>query len=213
MKVLVISDVHGNLPALEIVLKKERDWDLCISLGDVVNYGPWSNECVDLLESLNNKVLLKGNHETYFLTKEYENKKAVSYDFFKFCLPTFNRFKEIAAYHESYKLESFNFIHTLNNDYIFPDTELRLNHNTFLGHSHRAFNRVIDGFMLVNPGSVGQNRAFINEINYAILWPETKQVELKSISYDVDQIIQKFKELNYPEKCISYYADKKRSNE
>jgi len=51
VKVLVISDVHGNLPALERVLDNNNDVDLVISLGDVVNYGPWSNECVQLLQA------------------------------------------------------------------------------------------------------------------------------------------------------------------
>lgn len=67
MKVIVVSDIHGNLPALEKLFKKETDWDLCISLGDVVNYGPWGNECVDFLEGLSKKILLKGNHEEYFI--------------------------------------------------------------------------------------------------------------------------------------------------
>ena len=71
MKVLVLSDVHGNLPSLEHVLKSEKSFDLLISLGDVVNYGPWSNECVDLLDTLENKILLKGNHEDAFLSGTY----------------------------------------------------------------------------------------------------------------------------------------------
>ena len=37
MRVLVISDVHGNLPSLEYIIKEEKSVDLVISLGDVVN--------------------------------------------------------------------------------------------------------------------------------------------------------------------------------
>ena len=66
MRILVISDIHGNLPALEFVLNKERSADKIISLGDVVNYGPWSNECVDLMDTLTNKILIVGNHEEAF---------------------------------------------------------------------------------------------------------------------------------------------------
>ena len=53
MKIGIFSDIHGNLIALEKVLKDEKDLEEYIILGDVVNYGPWSNECVQILETLN----------------------------------------------------------------------------------------------------------------------------------------------------------------
>ena len=45
MKVLVISDIHGNLAALETVLKdaQGRGYDEIWCLGDVVGYGPDPN--------------------------------------------------------------------------------------------------------------------------------------------------------------------------
>ena len=45
MRTFFISDIHGNLPALEIVFNIIEDKDHIIVLGDVVNYGPWSNDC------------------------------------------------------------------------------------------------------------------------------------------------------------------------
>ena len=78
MKVLVISDVHGNLPALEIVLHKNKDVDLIISLGDVVNYGPWSDDCVKLLNTIEDSILLKGNHEIYFLSGTYNGSNIIT---------------------------------------------------------------------------------------------------------------------------------------
>ena len=71
MKITVFSDVHGNLPALEIMLKRESDTDRFIFLGDAVNYAPWSNECVQLITSLNNIVLLRGNHESRQISLSY----------------------------------------------------------------------------------------------------------------------------------------------
>ena len=82
MQILIISDVHGNLPALEYVLKSEPNSDLVISLGDVVNYGPWSNECVELLETLPNKILLKGNHEEAFINGAYPGENPIAKSFF-----------------------------------------------------------------------------------------------------------------------------------
>lgn len=42
MKYLVVSDIHGCLPALEKVLDfyRENNYDMMLILGDVLNYGP-----------------------------------------------------------------------------------------------------------------------------------------------------------------------------
>lgn len=49
MRLAVISDIHGNLPALEAVLADiaARDVDAVYHLGDLVGYGPWPNEVVE----------------------------------------------------------------------------------------------------------------------------------------------------------------------
>ena len=67
MKIAFFSDIHGNLPALEIAVKKSGKVDGYYILGDVVNYGPWSNECVQMLETLPNCIKILGNHEDYFI--------------------------------------------------------------------------------------------------------------------------------------------------
>lgn len=63
MRVLIISDIHANLPAFETVMRDaEGDWDYVWCLGDVVGYGPNPNECCDLLKSLPH-LCLAGNHD------------------------------------------------------------------------------------------------------------------------------------------------------
>jgi len=52
MDLLLFSDVHGNLPALEAVLAHldaRTDVDTVYHLGDLVGYAPWPNEVVALL--------------------------------------------------------------------------------------------------------------------------------------------------------------------
>jgi predicted phosphodiesterase len=52
MSVALISDIHANLPALEAVLADidaRPDVRATYHLGDLVGYGPWPNETVDLL--------------------------------------------------------------------------------------------------------------------------------------------------------------------
>ena len=40
MKLLILSDIHGNWPALEAVIQAESSWDAVAFCGDVVDYGP-----------------------------------------------------------------------------------------------------------------------------------------------------------------------------
>ncbi|PSP79353.1 metallophosphoesterase [Halobacteriales archaeon QS_1_68_20] len=49
MKVGLISDVHGNLPALETVLSDLPDVDALVNAGDVVGYNPWPAACVEAM--------------------------------------------------------------------------------------------------------------------------------------------------------------------
>jgi hypothetical protein len=46
MKILLLSDIHGNWAALQAVLAAEPDVDQILCLGDLVNYGPQPAECV-----------------------------------------------------------------------------------------------------------------------------------------------------------------------
>ncbi|HVO43564.1 MAG TPA: metallophosphoesterase family protein [Aggregatilineales bacterium] len=63
MRVLIISDIHANLAALEAVLADANgQWDYVWCLGDVVGYGPDPNECVALLRTLPH-LCLAGNHD------------------------------------------------------------------------------------------------------------------------------------------------------
>jgi diadenosine tetraphosphatase ApaH/serine/threonine PP2A family protein phosphatase len=64
MTTVLLSDIHANLEALQAVLAAvdERKPDRILCLGDVVGYGASPNECLDLVRSRCEVVLL-GNHD------------------------------------------------------------------------------------------------------------------------------------------------------
>lgn len=62
MRYLVVSDIHGNAPALEAVLRDSPAFDEVICLGDMVGYGPNPNECVSRLRDYK-LTCLAGNHD------------------------------------------------------------------------------------------------------------------------------------------------------
>lgn len=69
MQILVISDIHANLTALETVLEHAGDYETVWCLGDVVGYGPDPNECIDIIRDLPNLVCLLGNHDAAALNQ------------------------------------------------------------------------------------------------------------------------------------------------
>lgn len=206
----MFSDVHGNLPALELMLKDTGKVDGYICLGDVVNYGPWNNECVDLVCSLPNVVYLEGNHEHDFLQGSYSGTNAIAQAFFDFCYPSFDRHKKIKGLLQTYDLNGFTFAHTINDQYIYPDTTITLDKNYVVGHSHHQFQISQLPFVLYNPGSVGQNRRYINVINYVFLETEGMEFTMRSLTYDAHEIIDEMKRQKYPKICIEYYDKKLR---
>jgi predicted phosphodiesterase len=63
MRILVISDIHGNLAAFDAVLGNSRgDWDQLYCLGDLAGYGPDPGECIKKAAECGS-VILGGNHD------------------------------------------------------------------------------------------------------------------------------------------------------
>ena len=210
MRIAIFSDVHGNLPALELAIKDAFTVDGYIILGDVVNYGPWSDECVQMIETLQNCIKIRGNHEDYFIEGKCVGNVFLANEFFNHCYGYFKELTAIQAYKAEAQLEEFTCTHTIDNKYIFEDTNIKVENNYIIGHSHRQFSIKRNGFFLLNPGSVGQNRQYINEINYMIFDTTTKNAEFRSLLYDVDLVIDQMVRMNYPQICVDYYRKKPR---
>ena len=71
MRLAVLSDVHGNLPALEAVLSDVATLgapDAYWVLGDLVAFCPWPAETLARLRSLPTVSFLQGNTDRYLVT-------------------------------------------------------------------------------------------------------------------------------------------------
>lgn len=69
MRILVISDIHANLTALEAVLTDAGEVEAVWCLGDLVGYGPDPNECVFKIRQLPGLICLVGNHDAAAVSK------------------------------------------------------------------------------------------------------------------------------------------------
>ena len=77
MRIAAISDIHGNLPALEAVLADiaRRGADVTVNLGDIVSGPLWPCETADRLMRMNLPTI-RGNHERQLLTLPRERMSA-----------------------------------------------------------------------------------------------------------------------------------------
>jgi putative phosphoesterase len=182
MKIAVLSDIHGNRPALQAVTKDIEAWqpDQVIVNGDIVNRGPCSQAVLRFV--LEKQVregwrLLRGNHEDFLLRCGQPNSDLRG--------PTYeiNRFVRFAYQQLNGELEAlanmpdrfswfapdtseFRVIHASmrsNRDGIYREMdrdELRQRiapaPAVFVtGHTHQPLIRQIDETLVVNVGSVG----------------------------------------------------------
>lgn len=76
-KLLILSDIHANLTALNRILESVcmKDIDGIILLGDIIDYGPRSDEVIERIQEMpTEKILVNiwGNHEQAILENDYE---------------------------------------------------------------------------------------------------------------------------------------------
>ena len=76
MKIAVLSDIHGNMEAFREVVKyleKEQIKKVLI-LGDIIDYGPHSNEVITCLMDLPWEIIgnIRGNHEEAIIEQKYD---------------------------------------------------------------------------------------------------------------------------------------------
>lgn len=75
MKILIISDIHGNKTAFQAVIDKIQNENIkaIVFLGDAIDYGMHSNEVIQMMNSLQYPIICNifGNHEDAVLKEEY----------------------------------------------------------------------------------------------------------------------------------------------
>ena len=208
MRLVVLSDIHANLAALQRVLAKMPSYDELYCLGDLVGYGPNPNEVIEALRDLRPAVVLSGNHDHAVVTGDWSGfvdhaVKAIEWtrgrlsknnvDYLQALKPSAKRRVQkidIALFHGSPRDPL--------NEYIFPGTPsallkqlLKLSGGTLLlqGHTHVPMSFRDDQSMLLNPGSVGQPRDGDSRASYMILEIEDRRIshKIRRVQYDVNK--------------------------
>ncbi len=206
MKAAIISDIHANLPALHSIEADLRAADRVICLGDFTGYYCWVNEVIDLLRELN-AICVLGNHDYYVLNSCPLNvPPAVEFGvaYAKATLQSKHR-DWMAALPVSWGGliggRSILLVHGSPwqplDEYLYADSHQlqRLKDFAFdlvaFGQTHRFFRGENGRPLLLNPGSVGQNRDRGEEAvaSAVILETESMTVEHVRQSYDPTPVI------------------------
>lgn len=177
MRVAALADIHGNLPALEAVLRAlelERP-DLIVVCGDVAS-GPMPAETISALSRLANAKFVRGNADRGLIDEfDGRDKGPMPGPFATWCATQIDRTQRdfLASFEPTITVDGVDgvgrvlFCHAVprNDMDVFtvetPDDRVRVLMDgvdadmVVCGHTHMQFDRTLDRLRIVNPGSVG----------------------------------------------------------
>jgi predicted phosphodiesterase len=218
MQYAIISDIHGNLEALQAALKHIDTLDVggIVCLGDIVGYGPNPNECVDLVR-MHCVHTVKGNHdaaavdlmETMYMNRLAREAVIWTHDRlnpgakeFLRQLPLKIPIENATLVHASpHEPEEWHYIITS------LDAELAFKHFDtavcFIGHSHRpgiftTNNGRTTERRIINVGSIGQPRDRDPKLSFGLFDTATLVYENIRLSYEVEKTADKMFSVGLP---------------
>lgn len=207
MRIGILSDVHGNLRALEAILRAFRlqSVEKIICLGDMIGYYHQSLEVLNLLMKLNIRGIL-GNHEAYLLGQlNCSPEKWQAYFLDPVKENIFPKHLEwLSTLPKSLEVningKHIAFFHGSPWDplegYIYPDSNKFDNFATlhwdyiFLGHTHYPMFKQVGNVNIINPGSCGQPRDGNLRASAAIFDSEKEQIFFIREPYDTQATIR-----------------------
>ncbi len=204
MRLAVLSDPHGNLPALEAVLGEvdHARPDAIWAAGDLVGYNPWPNEVLSLLKDRHVRAI-RGNHDRAALsgnTIGFNDLAAAAIRWTRIVLTPASvgylkgledRMRvetaegPIAMYHGSPRDDD---------EYVWPwaaseeFVTVARARIVILGHTHIPMAFAFRSGLLVNPGSVGQPRDHDPRASWALLDTDRPTFEIHRVRYDVEAV-------------------------
>ncbi len=210
--IAILSDIHGNLPALKEVLRTAASLgcDRVISLGDVAGYYAQPGECIDLLKE-HNAINIMGNHDSYLvggtncprskMVTEITNyqRGIVTPDQVEWLSKSLSSLIEGCNFfaHGSWQDPLDQYLYKVSQSHIPAGAK-----NLFTGHTHVQVLIEFGEQKYCNPGSVGQPRDGDPRAAFAVL--SDYDVDLHRVEYDIDQTAFEMKKVGFPPK---YYEN------
>ena len=210
--IAIVSDIHGNLPALEAVIEdiKKHDVKNIISLGDVSGYYPFINEVIEILKEYN-AINIIGNHDRYIIGNTEcprSHSANICLNYQKNIIKNENK-EWLKKSISKYEIDNISMVHggwiDNEDEYIMKVKDEyfeKLPYKYFFcGHTHvQKHIKMKNNKEFINPGSVGQPRDGDKKAAYCLYDENTSEVFLRRVNYDIDKVTQKMKEIGFEEK-------------
>jgi len=205
----ILSDIHGNLPALQAVLADARESG-CIqflSLGDVAGYGAQPGECIDALAELG-AINILGNHDSYITEKMNCPRSRVVTQIIEYQRSVLKAHQVAWLKKSECQLQEgpLLFVHGGPEDsrdqYLYSVSKKTVPAGIrwlFSGHTHVQVLADFGDNGYCNPGSVGQPRDGDKRAAYAIL--DGGEVTLRRVAYDIDLAASAMKNAGFDPFC------------
>ena len=222
MRVAIISDIHGNLEALEKAFEiiERENIDNLVCLGDLVGYGANPNECIDYVDRRTKKVLL-GNHDQAAIDlrqAEFFNAYARRAAHWTHDILTPEHREYLQSLPYTLTDTGLTFVHSSPLEpkewhYIFSNQEASRNFDhfktpvCFVGHSHvpgvycedLKTKKIRKGLrFIINIGSIGQPRDGDWRLSFGIFDTESWSYENVRSEYDVESAANKILRAGLP---------------
>src|SRR5947208_3709984 len=195
----VLYDIHGNLVALEQVLKDAQaaGADAYLLGGDFASWSPWPLETIERLRALPNTTWIRGNGERW-LREPPADRPDVAAELRELDSGLGTEEGWLYSLQAQAELEGVLYVHgsPLSDVESFPaeageDDERMLNgardRTVVFGHSHLQFRRPgPDGTTLINPGSAGMPLDGDARAAYA-LRHDDGEFEFRRVAYDIER--------------------------
>ena len=200
----LLYDIHGNLPALEAVLRDARDTPVTrwVLGGDYGSFGAWPAEVVSRLDELQDAVWIRGNWDRWQRGERDDMPPgedlqaalatvvdALGPDLIARLanLPETHREGDVLFCHGAPRTDMDSFLPdpTDHDDQLLAGVDARV---VVFGHTHLMVDRQHGGIHLLNPGSVGLPFDGDPKAHWGVLH-DGGRAELRRVGYDVDEAI------------------------
>lgn len=224
MKIAVISDVHGNLEALKAALEsiQKLKVDTIVCLGDLVGYGPYPNEVVELIREQRIMNIL-GNYDAAVLEERFNYIRDNEVN--KFCMPWAAKElkEENRAYLRSlprqivleFENKKIYFVHGSArsiNEYLKEDSReaeevMKIFEGDILvcAHTHIPYRKFYGSKLLLNDGSIGKPKIGRPNGTYLIIDIDKEKIESEIVefTYDYEKTARAMEEKKIHASCIN----------
>lgn len=231
MKIIIFSDIHGNQYALDAFLREIEQiaYDKIVFCGDVFGYYYGQREVIERLEHIRNLIWIKGNHDIYAI-EAYEGQREVqqlvekyghSYEqMFDYLDDEYiSKLKRLSSEQEivlgGKKIGIFHGTPEHSSEGRLYPADLIQNAQCYQkydyvisGHTHFKMQRKCGNTMIVNPGSLGQQRDG-RGAGYAVLDVETGTVEFRNVEYTREKLYAKIEKYDPDMKKLKEILERK----